>query len=68
MKTNVLNEPFQLFFSGCEPDIYYEITTKETDTILFTYMYAQKKGNKFMKERIEKTPNVRKMRTITNPF
>lgn len=59
MKTNVLNEPFQLFFSGCEPEIYYEITTKETDTILFTYMYAQKKGNKFMKERIEKTPNVR---------
>lgn len=59
MKNNILNEPFQLFFSGCEPEIYYKITSKETDTILFTYMYAQKKGNKFTEERIKMTPSLK---------
>lgn len=59
MNKDILNEPFQFFFSGCEPDIYYQITTKETDTILLTYMYAQKKGKKFMEERLANTPNAK---------
>ena len=53
------NTPFTLFISGSEPDNYSTIILKETPNILISYLYAQRKGKKFLKDRIEMNPNLR---------
>ena len=53
------NEPFTLFISGTEPENYFHIVAKETPNMLISYLYAQRKGKKFIRERIEKCPNLR---------
>ena len=52
-------EPFSLFFSGVESDTYFEIATGETNTVLMSYLYIKRKGRKFLRDRIEKKPDLR---------
>lgn len=51
--------PFCIFFSGVEPERYFEITTKETNTLLMSYHYFSRKGKKFVQDRFEKCPNLK---------
>lgn len=44
------NSEFQIFFSGVEPPRYFDIVTTETNAILMSYHYIQRKGKKFLEE------------------
>lgn len=53
------NSPFTLFISGSEPENYATIILKETPNILISYLYAQKKGKKFIKDRVAMNPELK---------
>lgn len=61
MENKFLNSEFQIFFSGVESDRYFDIVTEETNAVLMSYLYIQRKGKKFLQERFEKHPDLRLM-------
>lgn len=59
MSTDLAKKEFSLFFSGVESDSYFDIVMKESNNILMSYLYIQKKPKKFLQERFAEHPNVR---------
>jgi hypothetical protein len=58
----VINHPTSLIMSGVESDSYWDIAIGEgIDRLLVSYHYIQRKGKKFLRERLEKHPNVKIM-------
>lgn len=49
---------FGIFFSGVESDKYFGIVSKETNTMLMSYHYLQRKGKKFLQGLYEKRPDL----------
>ena len=54
-------EPFSLFFSGVQSDRYFDIVTKESLTVLMSYPYFKKMPKKFLKERVDRFPDLKMM-------
>jgi hypothetical protein len=60
-KENILH-PTALVMSGVESDAYWDIAIGEgIDRLLVSYHYIQRKGKRFLRERLEKHPNVKIM-------
>ena len=51
-------EEFHYFFSGTEPDNYFEMVAEESNTMLMSYFHAKKKGKKFLAERFKICPDL----------
>jgi hypothetical protein len=59
---DIINHPCSLIMSGVESDSYWDIAIGEgIDRLLVSYHYIQRKGKKFLRERLEKHPNVKIM-------
>lgn len=57
-----INHPTSLIMSGVESDMYFDIAVSAGfDRLLVSYHYIQKKGKKWLKERMEQHPNVKLM-------
>lgn len=54
----IRKKEFSIFFSGVESDKYFEIVAKETNTMLMSYHYLQRKGKKFLQDIYEKYPDL----------
>ena len=54
-------DPFSLFFSGVQGDRYFDIVTKESLTVLMSYLYFKSKPKKFLKERVDRFPDLKMM-------
>jgi hypothetical protein len=52
------NQEFRIFFSGTEPDSYFNIVAKESNAMLISYFHMKRLGRKFLKERLEKRPDL----------
>jgi len=50
---------FQIFFSGVEPPRYFEIAIENTNAILMSYHYMQRKGKSFLENCKTKRPDLR---------
>lgn len=49
---------YTFFFSGTEPDNYFSMVAKETNTMLMSYLYIRNKGVKMLEERYKQFPGV----------
>ena len=50
---------YTFFFSGTEPNDYFDMVSKETNTMLMSYLYIRNKGVKILEERYEKCPGLK---------
>lgn len=60
MKHEGNNKKSHIIISGVESDRYWNIVVEQCSirNVLMSYHYLQKKGNQFLKDRLEKTPDV----------
>lgn len=59
---NVIDSPTNLVMSGVESDTYWDLAVGAGfDRLLVSFHYIQKKGKRWLKERMEKHPNVKLM-------
>ena len=62
MYGDIINTPTSLVMSGVESDAYWDISVGEgIDRLLVSYLYIQRKGKKFLQNRLEKHPNIKLM-------
>jgi hypothetical protein len=52
-------DKYTYFVSGAEPDNYFEMIMQETNTCLMSYQILQRKGKKFLHNRISKFPEMK---------
>jgi hypothetical protein len=55
---DVKKQPFSFFFSGCDPDEYFNMVAKETNTMLSSYFYLMRKGKQTLKNRVTIRPDL----------
>ena len=59
---DITNFPCSLVMSGVESDAYFDIAIGEgIDRMLMSYLYIQRKGKGFIRDRLSKHPNVKLM-------
>jgi hypothetical protein len=56
---NMKIDKYTYFVSGAEPDNYFEMIMQETNTCLMSYQILQRKGKKFLHNRISKFPEMK---------
>ena len=52
---------FRFIFSGVEPDQYFDMVSKETNNMLMSYYWIQRKGQKFIDARKKQAPEMKLM-------
>jgi hypothetical protein len=58
---DIRNQEFQLFFSGVESGSWFDVVSKETNTMLVSFLYLRKQGKKFLREAYARRPDLQLM-------